>query len=203
MAERYSLWDAVSAALALSTKAIEEVRSLARQPGPSGDKGERGPPGLLRAAKPYMPGVHYDGDIVTLDGGTWQAQRDTAEAPPHSDWIAIAAKGQEGAGFNVRGTYSADKNYARMDVVMLNGSSFTALTDSPKACPGEDWQLLASAGRRGERVIGERGPKGDKGDPALPVVAIEIDEHGLLSLTNGDGSVVTCDLYPLLSRIAR
>jgi hypothetical protein len=49
--------------------------------------------------------------------------------------------------------------------VALNGSSFVALKDRPGDCPGDGWQLLASAGKRGER--GLRGPIGDTG-PAAP-----------------------------------
>jgi hypothetical protein len=30
---------------------------------------------------------------------------------------------------------------------------------------------------------------------------MEIDGEGMLTATNGDGSVVKCDLYPVLSKI--
>lgn len=36
---RYSLWEAINAALAVGTKALEEVRTLARVPGPAGKDG--------------------------------------------------------------------------------------------------------------------------------------------------------------------
>jgi hypothetical protein len=32
-------------------------------------------------------------------------------------------------------------------------------------------------------------------------VALEVNEEGLLTLTNADGSRVSCDLYPLLVRL--
>jgi hypothetical protein len=56
-------------------------------------------------------------------------------------------------------------------------------------------------GNPGER--GAPGQKGDRGEPGLPVVALEVSEDGSLTLVNGDGTTVTCDLYPILSKIAR
>jgi hypothetical protein len=32
---------------------------------------------------------------------------------------------------------------------------------------------------------------------------MSVSDEGMLTLTNGDGSLVTCDLYPVLSRLAR
>jgi hypothetical protein len=52
------------------------------------------------------------------------------------------------------------------DLCIVGGSNFIALKDRPGPCRGDDWQLLASAGRRGERgpcgVQGERGPDGPR-----------------------------------------
>jgi hypothetical protein len=47
-----------------------------------------------------------------------------------------------------------------MNIVALNGSSFLARVDDPGPCPGEGWQLIASAGKQGKP-----GPKGDPGEP--------------------------------------
>ena len=43
---RYTLWQGVSAALSAATRALEEVRTLSRIPGPQGSPGPRGADGL-------------------------------------------------------------------------------------------------------------------------------------------------------------
>jgi hypothetical protein len=64
-----------------------------------------------------------------------------------------------GKSLRVRGTFS--ENAKQLDIVAVGGSSFVAREDNPGQCPGEGWQLLASAGRRGAR--GFTGPKGERG----------------------------------------
>jgi hypothetical protein len=72
-----------------------------------------------------------------------------------------------GKNLRVRGTFDEGARYEQLDVVAFNGSSFVALEDRPGRCPGPNWQLLASAGRRGERgSVGPRGERGLKGEPA-------------------------------------
>jgi hypothetical protein len=67
----------------------------------------------------------------------------------------IARGGRDAITPQVLGTYKEDFEYHRLDIVALNGSSFIAKRDDPGPCPGEGWQLLASAGRTGGR--GEKG----------------------------------------------
>ncbi len=175
--------------------------------GADGRQGERGPEGAagkLPIVKAWVEGVHYEGDVVLLGGATYQALKDTAGEPPHSDWACIAAAGQngkDGRSFTIRGTYAAGNAYQALDVVALNGGAFVAKADDPGACPGAGWQLIASQGKTGKP--GERGApgRGDRGDAGLPVVAAAVNDQGLLTLVNGDGSTVDCDLYPLLSKI--
>lgn len=181
--------------------------SVAGPAGPAGRDGSDGAPGLLPIVSVWTEGVFYVADIVTHLGGTWQAQRDTGREPPHDDWVCLAWPGQNGAdgrGLTVRGTWTDAASYAEMDVVMRKGASYVARQDDPGVCPGEGWQLIAGEGKRGDR--GERGEKGPKGDPGLPapgVVGATIDHQGIQTLVNGDGTTVECDLYPILSRIAR
>jgi hypothetical protein len=165
-----------------------------------------GAPGKMPAAKAWADEVHHEGDVVTHDGATYQAHRDTGKAPPHEDWICLAAAGRDGndgRSFTVRGTYAVTNAYQALDVVALNGGAFIARKDDPGVCPGPDWQLIAAQGKAGKP--GERGlpGKGERGDPGQPVVAAAVDGMGLLTLVNGDGSTVDVDLYPLLDKVAQ
>lgn len=168
-------------------------------PGAPGERGLDGAPGQLPLVRGWCDEVHYQADVVSHGGSTWQALRDTGHAPPHEDWQLLAGAGADGRSFYPRGTWAESQDYLRFDVVALNGASFVALRDQPGACPGEGWQLLAQQGRTGRP--GERGLPGPRGEPGPAVIAAEIDGRGLLTLTNGDGTIVTCDLYPLLSRL--
>ena len=58
---------------------------------------------------------------------------------------------------------------------------------------------MVAQGKRGQP--GPQGERGERGDPGPAIVAMNVSEEGLLTLRNADGSVVTCDLYPLLSKI--
>lgn len=163
--------------------------------------GEPGSPGKLPVANAWTDGVCYEGDVVTHNGATWQAQRDTGREPPHEDWICLAAagrKGDDGRGLVMRGTWDPAGEYKAMDFVAWNGGSFVARCDNPGDCPGEGWQLLASPGRRGKP--GES-PSPIPGPPGAKVASITVDGEGVLTLTNADGSVVQCDFYPLLIKV--
>lgn len=134
--------------------------------GQDGATGEKGAPGQLSAAKPFVEGaVHYDGDVVTHMGSTYQARCDTARTPPHEDWQLIAARGRDAAMPKIMGTYREGENYLFLNIVALGGSSFIARTDDPGPCPGEGWQLIASAGKPGIKgPQGERGAQGERGE---------------------------------------
>lgn len=189
-------------------------------PGPQGEPGLDGAPGLVgERGDPGLPGmlpivqewktdrVYYQGDVVTHDGATWQASRDTGKPPGHDDWICLARSGRDGmdgASFKICGTWDANKQYGVLNVAILNGGSFVAKCDNPGLCPGPDWQIMASQGKQGKP--GEKGPKGDKGDrgePGVEPVAMNVDETGLVTLLLSDGKVISCDFNPLflLSRM--
>jgi hypothetical protein len=147
--------------------------------------------------RPYEEGrVHYEGELVTHQGSTYQALKDTGRAPPDEDhWTCVAAGGLDGQSPRVRGTYEPGERYIRLDVVALNGSAFIARLDDPGDCPGDGWQLIASAGRagkpgpKGER--GEPGPRGERGLAGLTVLRGEIDRASYtMKLIMSDGSQV-------------
>lgn len=175
--------------------------------GAPGERGPEGPPGKLPVVRSWADGIHYEGAVVSHNGSSFQALRDTAREPPHDDWQCLSVAGRDGAdgkSFVVRGTWNETAEYGASDVVALNGASFVARRDNPGPCPGDGWQMIASQGKRGN--AGERGgmgPKGDRGQPGPSLVSADINPDGLLTLTNGDGSAVTCDLYPILTRLAR
>jgi hypothetical protein len=92
----------------------------------------------------------------------------------------LRGKGAPNA-LRMRGTHDGAELYLANDVVALNGSSFVALKDRPGDCPGDGWQLLASAGKRGPR--GERGPQGQRGDDGATLSWLSFDP-GRMTLTS-------------------
>jgi hypothetical protein len=140
--------------------------------GPTGERGEKGAPGALRAVKTFAAGaVHYEGELVAAAGSTWQARRDTAAAPPHEDWALVAAAGRDAPVPVVRGTWREGESYRALEVVALNGCGFIARIDNPGLCPGDGWQLIASAGRPGKQ--GLPGGKGERGERGMPGMAAQ------------------------------
>lgn len=181
----------------------EKVRAAieALPPAEKGERGDPGPAGELPKVSDWQDRVHYHGDVVSFEGALYQASRDTGHTPPHEDWTCIVRAGRDGRSPKVRTTWSETAEYSELDIVALNGAGFIARRDNPGPCPGEGWQLIASQGKQGKP--GERGQPGIglRGEPGRSVVAVHVNDEGLLSLTNGDGSTVDCDLYPVLSRL--
>jgi hypothetical protein len=110
-----------------------------------------------------------------------------------------------GKSLRVRGTFSADARYEQLDIVAVNGSSFIAREDNPGQCPGEGWQLLASAGRRGARGFsGPKGERGEKVESAATVAgfkAFHVDRKTYtLSIITTDGQVHALPLRGLFEQ---
>ncbi len=154
---------------------------LRGQSGAQGERGEQGlrglegPPGKLPVVKIWVEDVvHYEGDVVAFDGGTYQAVRDTGKEPSTNDWVCLAVAGQDGRGVNVRGTYDPNADYQMLDVVACNGGSFIARRNVPGSCPGPGWQLIASPGKQGQRGMngqrGETGPRGAEGASGATII---------------------------------
>jgi hypothetical protein len=143
-APRYTLWQAIDTALALGARAIEEVRTLARQPGP------RGPDGL---GFDDLEVVH-DG----VRGFTFKFQRgDQIREFPFKLPVMIYA-----------GVFKEGKEYAVGDTVTWAGSLWHC--DVPtEDKPGETskhWTLIAKRGRDGkDGSPGRKGDPGPRGEP--------------------------------------
>jgi len=122
--------------------------------------------------------IYHEREVVSFNGGCYQATKDTARAPGTSDdWTCLAASGSS---FNIRGTYTRDEEYKYLDIVIINGSSFVALKDNPGVCPDSgNWHLLASRGSRGQRgpqgAHGLSGLRGERGAPAPTIQSWMID----------------------------
>lgn len=178
--------------------------SIIGPPGPPGEpglRGEPGPPGSFPAVKAWARGVHYQSEVATHARASWCAVRDTAEEPPHEDWLCLAAAGEpgtDGRSPEVRGTWSDQGQYRALNIVATGGAGFIARHDNPGRCPGEGWQMIAAQGKRGPP--GEPGPPGP---PAARIAEASISNDGLLTLRHQDGVIVSCDLYPVLTRAAR
>ncbi len=140
--------------------------------GPVGPPGEAGPPGKFLPPKAWAKGIHYECALVTHRGSTWCAARDTAEEPPHDDWIVVAACGELPYVGEVCGLFEPKRAYRKLDLVTFNGSEWRAKRDDPGPVPGDGWQLAGQAGSRGK--AGDRGERGDRG-PAGPAGASIID----------------------------
>lgn len=123
---KYTIWEAINAALSIGQRALEEIRTLARTPGPAGKPGRDGfgfddmemvetEKGVfLRFTKGeavkefrlpivtdrgvYKEAIDYrKGDGVTYGGSFWIAQGDTHEKPDSGKgWRLAVKKGRDG-----------------------------------------------------------------------------------------------------------
>ena len=182
-------------------KHVAQAMANIRQPA-DGAPGPAGPPGKLESVKDHVEGqVYYERDLVVAgDGALYQAKRDTAATPPHTDWSCITRAGRDGKdalNFRIEGTCDPAAKYRRLSIVTLNGSSFVARHDDPGPCPGDGWQLFASAGKRGQQGLkGERGERGPTGPLAITprIASTEIDAGYNLIILYTDNA---CDTIPL------
>lgn len=123
---KYTMWEAINAAISVSVRALEEIRTLARTPGPQGPAGtdgfgfddldlvetEQGV--MLRFTRGdvvkdfrlpivtdrgvFKEGVEYHkGDGVTWGGSFWIAQCDAGDKPDTGKgWRLAVKKGRDG-----------------------------------------------------------------------------------------------------------
>lgn len=193
----YSIWQTLELAIRLAARANEEVRLLAARavagpPGPKGDTGDRGhpgPPGSLPEVKAWSRGIVYAGMVVTHQGSSWQALHDTAEEPPHAEWLLIAAAGRDAPIGTVHGLYDPTAYYRAFDLVVFNGSEWRAKHDDPGPLPGDGWAISAQIGKTGRPgPAGPPGPPGPPGKAAPDIVGWTREGYVAIPIMS-DGSV--------------
>jgi hypothetical protein len=130
MTPKYSIWEALQTAIALGTRALEEIRTLARTPGPPGE-----------------PGLGFDDFDIEHDGER------------NFTFVWARGEQRKSKSFKVpvliyREVFKDGSAYERGDVVTWGGSSWVAKCDT-KTKPGEDatWTLSTKKGRDGKDVV--------------------------------------------------
>ena len=91
------------------------------------------------------------GDVV---GDLWADFREELRRT-----IKLAFLERPGLVPRVMGTWREGERYEPLDVVAKDGGLFMCKHSNPGQCPGDDWQLMATRGKRGEP-----GPIGLRGD---------------------------------------
>lgn len=158
-APRYSVWQAVSAALAASLRALEEVRALSRQPGPQGERGAAGERGNDAFQLSELDMSSPDGGrtiVFTFKRGDLVETREikTAIVMDCGVW--------------------RDGSYVKGDGVSWDGSFWIAQRDTSTkpGTPGSDWRMAVKRGQNGKAgepgSPGAKGDKGDRGDRGFP-----------------------------------
>jgi hypothetical protein len=162
------------------------------QDGADGKDGAPGKAGQFPIPRAWSAQIHYAGQIVTHDGSTWQACRDTAAAPPGEDWSPLALKGSDAPVGKVCGRYDPAASYRAFDLVNADNCEWRAKYDEPGPLPGDGW---AQAARQGKP--GPKGERGERGEPGAQLVGLKRDGWQLVAIMS-DGSTIRCDDRPLL-----
>jgi integrin beta 3 len=133
MKPRYTIWEAISVSVALGTRALEEIRALARLPGPAGKDGQDG------LGVEDMD-CEYDGHrTVTVRFARGDVQKSFTFVIP----VPI-----------YRGVYREADSYQRGDMATFGGSLWHCNADTGDK-PGDGspvWTLAAKRGRDAQRV---------------------------------------------------
>lgn len=137
---KYTFWEAMNAALVGVQRALEEIRTLARLPGPQGPAGR--------------DGFGFDDlSVVETDKG----------------WMIRFKRGEDVVDFRLpimiyQGVFMDGKTYRRGDTVTWGGSLWhcdSETDDKPDGTGGgKSWRLAAKRGRDGKDGILKDPPKG-------------------------------------------
>lgn len=149
----YTVWQAVSAALAASLRALDEIRALSRLPGPPGERGLPGRDGF----------VPKEMSITSPDGGrtlvfTYKRDAEINVQEVKTDMVLDRGVWREGT-------------FAKGDGVTWGGSFWIAQADttSKPESNNSEWRLAVKRGRDGkDGKNGERGIEGKPGRDLSP-----------------------------------
>lgn len=144
---RYSVWQAIGAALNLSMRAIEEVRVIASRPPVKGERGK--------------DGFGFEHMIEEVEDGGRVIVRRFSRGDEIKEFRHVTAV------IIYRGVYRADAGgYLRGDLVTYAGSLWhcDAATQEKPGDGSKNWTLAAKRGADGRHgKDGERGPAGPEG----------------------------------------
>jgi hypothetical protein len=117
--------------------------------------------------------------------------------------LRLAARVQDGAdgrSFRIRSTFNPRERYKALDVVALNGASFVAQQDDPGPCPGDNWQLLCSQGKKGQ--AGRDGVDGRAGRdaPRITEWLINRESYSVIPIMSDGSRGPPLELRPLFAR---
>lgn len=158
---QYTLWQCIGTALALSRRAVEEVRALSREPGPEGkpgrpgEKGEEGPEGRGLKGDKGDPGQKGDPgkDGFSLDD--FQAASDddgrTIKLTFSGGGITKTSEIKTAIVLD-RGVWR-EGTFAKGDGVSYGGQFWIArkdTTEKPDFVEGGSWRLAVKKGRDGK-----------------------------------------------------
>ena len=163
--------------------------------GLDGAPGRDGNDGIVTRVLPWDKDRFYcKGQSVSHLAGLWQCVSDGDEEPGQGEkWVNLArgiadvsltkehqmrvrfsdqtvveigdVQGPPGREWEHRGTYDSAGWYTRSDVVVLRGTSYVAVDDSPGECPGPGWRMVAQAQKGPAGKPGRQGKAGDPGPP--------------------------------------
>lgn len=122
-------------------------------------------------------------DAVYYNGSSYICIREHTDAHYPTEkvyWELMSLKGDQGMGFNWRGTYISGRAYEKADAVYYNGSSYVCIKSysendvTPNPEDTEFWNLIA--------VRGEKGNMGESGviTPISGLFTLSVDAEGNL-----------------------
>ena len=93
--------------------------------------------------------------------------------------LRISLLEQNGMLPKICGVWDGDRTYDALSICSKDGGTFIAKRSGAGPCPGEDWQLLACRGSRGQPgpigPRGETGPPGARGEPGPEFARWDVD----------------------------